>query len=182
MPGLSIPILSCSLAEPELKLIGETASVGCITSSAYFESIDGAGEPRFCRAVEGAAWRRQHPVGRRAVDLCLRHAAGARDPPRRLRRRQRRAARRGQSPLPVSARPDLGRSRQQSLLPHAAPGALRAWRANSGFSGKRTRRSVPTPICRTSTWRRSRKPKRASEMNRAMKRKMKRASHLRVVK
>ena len=37
--GLTIPILSCSLAEPELKLIGENASVGCITSSAYFESI-----------------------------------------------------------------------------------------------------------------------------------------------
>jgi branched-chain amino acid transport system substrate-binding protein len=40
--GLSIPMLSCSLCEPELKLIGSSASVGCITSSAYFESIDGA--------------------------------------------------------------------------------------------------------------------------------------------
>ena len=37
--GLSIPMLSCSLCEPELKLIGSAASVGCITSSAYFESI-----------------------------------------------------------------------------------------------------------------------------------------------
>jgi urea transport system substrate-binding protein len=37
--GLTIPMLSCSLCEPELKLIGPAASVGCITSSAYFESI-----------------------------------------------------------------------------------------------------------------------------------------------
>jgi len=37
--GLTIPMLSCSLCEPELKLIGPDASVGCITSSAYFESI-----------------------------------------------------------------------------------------------------------------------------------------------
>src|SRR3979409_479093 len=39
--GLSIPMLSCSLCEPELKLIGSAASVGCVTSSAYFESIEG---------------------------------------------------------------------------------------------------------------------------------------------
>ena len=39
--NLSIPMLSCSLCEPELKLIGSSASVGCITSSVYFESIDG---------------------------------------------------------------------------------------------------------------------------------------------
>jgi branched-chain amino acid transport system substrate-binding protein len=38
--GLSIPMLSCSLCEPELKLIGPAASIGCITSSAYFESIE----------------------------------------------------------------------------------------------------------------------------------------------
>jgi len=37
---LSIPILSCSLCEPELKMIGSAASVGCISSSAYFESIE----------------------------------------------------------------------------------------------------------------------------------------------
>jgi branched-chain amino acid transport system substrate-binding protein len=37
---LTIPMLSCSLCEPELKLIGSAASVGYITSSAYFESID----------------------------------------------------------------------------------------------------------------------------------------------
>jgi len=40
--GISIPMLSCSLCEPELTLIGPAASVGCITSSAYFESIEGA--------------------------------------------------------------------------------------------------------------------------------------------
>ena len=38
--GLVIPMLSCSLCEPELKLIGSAVSVGCITSSAYFESIE----------------------------------------------------------------------------------------------------------------------------------------------
>src|SRR3954470_5476495 len=38
--GLTIPMLSCSLCEPELKLIGSAASIGCITSSAYFESIE----------------------------------------------------------------------------------------------------------------------------------------------
>ncbi|MGX9425137.1 MULTISPECIES: transporter substrate-binding domain-containing protein [Bradyrhizobium] len=36
--GLEIPMLSCSLCEPELKIVGP-ASAGCITSSAYFESI-----------------------------------------------------------------------------------------------------------------------------------------------
>jgi urea transport system substrate-binding protein len=38
--GVTIPVLSCSLCEPELKMIGGTAAAGCITSSAYFESID----------------------------------------------------------------------------------------------------------------------------------------------
>lgn len=33
-------VLSCSLCEPELKIIGGNAAAGCITSSAYFESID----------------------------------------------------------------------------------------------------------------------------------------------
>lgn len=37
--GISITVLSCSLCEPELKLIGSAAAAGCITSSAYFESI-----------------------------------------------------------------------------------------------------------------------------------------------
>lgn len=34
------PVLSCSLCEPELRLIGPRASVGHITSSVYFASID----------------------------------------------------------------------------------------------------------------------------------------------
>ena len=38
--GLSPTVLSCSLCEPELKLIGGDAAAGCLTSSAYFESID----------------------------------------------------------------------------------------------------------------------------------------------
>ena len=53
--GLSIPVLSCSLCEPELKLIGADASVGCITSSAYFESIDNAENRAFV-----ARWKARH--------------------------------------------------------------------------------------------------------------------------
>src|SRR6202051_4140074 len=53
--GLSIPMLSCSLCEPELKLIGSAASVGCITSSAYFESIEGIENRAFV-----ARWKARH--------------------------------------------------------------------------------------------------------------------------
>jgi len=53
--GISIPMLSCSLCEPELKLIGSAASVGCITSSAYFESIEGAENRAFV-----ARWKARH--------------------------------------------------------------------------------------------------------------------------
>jgi branched-chain amino acid transport system substrate-binding protein len=52
---LCIPILSCSLCEPELKMIGPAASVGCITSSAYFESIDSAANRDFV-----ARWKARH--------------------------------------------------------------------------------------------------------------------------
>jgi len=53
--GLSLPVLSCSLCEPELKLIGSAASVGCITSSAYFESIEGLENRAFV-----ARWKSRH--------------------------------------------------------------------------------------------------------------------------
>lgn len=53
--GLTIPMLSCSLCEPELKLIGSAASAGCITSSAYFESIAGAENRAFV-----ARWKARH--------------------------------------------------------------------------------------------------------------------------
>jgi branched-chain amino acid transport system substrate-binding protein len=53
--GLTIPILSCSLCEPELKLIGSAASVGCITSSAYFESIERPENQAFV-----ARWKARH--------------------------------------------------------------------------------------------------------------------------
>jgi branched-chain amino acid transport system substrate-binding protein len=53
--GVSIPMLSCSLCEPELEMIGRAASVGCITSSAYFESIDGAENRAFV-----ARWKARH--------------------------------------------------------------------------------------------------------------------------
>jgi branched-chain amino acid transport system substrate-binding protein len=52
---LSIPMLSCSLCEPELKMIGSAASVGCVTSSAYFESIE---EPENRAFV--ARWKTRH--------------------------------------------------------------------------------------------------------------------------
>src|SRR5271168_546107 len=53
--GLAIPMLSCSLCEPELKLIGPEAAVGCITSSAYFESIDRPENRAFV-----ARWKARH--------------------------------------------------------------------------------------------------------------------------
>jgi ABC-type branched-subunit amino acid transport system substrate-binding protein len=53
--ALSVPMLSCSLCEPELKLIGPAASVGCITSSAYFESIEETENRAFV-----ARWKARH--------------------------------------------------------------------------------------------------------------------------
>src|SRR5260370_19416747 len=53
--GVTIPMLSCSLCEPELKLIGSDASVGEITSSAYFESIEGPENRAFV-----ARWKARH--------------------------------------------------------------------------------------------------------------------------
>src|ERR1700681_4772245 len=53
--GLVIPMLSCSLCEPELKLIGSAASVGCVTSSAYFESIEQPENRAFV-----ARWKARH--------------------------------------------------------------------------------------------------------------------------
>jgi branched-chain amino acid transport system substrate-binding protein len=53
--GLTIPMLSCSLCEPELKLIGSAASAGCITSSAYFESIEQPENRAFV-----ARWKTRH--------------------------------------------------------------------------------------------------------------------------
>jgi ABC-type branched-subunit amino acid transport system substrate-binding protein len=53
--GLPLPVLSCSLCEPELKLIGSAAAAGCITSSAYFESIEGPENRAFV-----ARWKARH--------------------------------------------------------------------------------------------------------------------------
>jgi urea transport system substrate-binding protein len=53
--GPSIPMLSCSLCEPEFKLIGSAASVGCVTSSACFESIEGDENRSFV-----ARWKARH--------------------------------------------------------------------------------------------------------------------------
>ncbi|MBV9981317.1 transporter substrate-binding protein, partial [Bradyrhizobium sp.] len=56
--GLSTPVLSCSLCEPELKLIGSAAAVDCITSSAYFESIEAPENRAFV-----ARWKSRHGTG-----------------------------------------------------------------------------------------------------------------------
>jgi len=53
--GLAIPMLSCSLCEPELALIGGDAASGCITSSAYFESIAALENRAFV-----ARWKKRH--------------------------------------------------------------------------------------------------------------------------
>src|SRR5258708_11334291 len=53
--GLTIPMLSCTLCEPELTLIGSAASVRCITSSAYFESIERPENRAFV-----ARWKTRH--------------------------------------------------------------------------------------------------------------------------
>jgi hypothetical protein len=48
--------LTPRLCEPELKLIGPPAAVGCITSSAYFESIERPENRAFV-----ARWKSRHP-------------------------------------------------------------------------------------------------------------------------
>lgn len=50
-------VLSCSLCEPELKIIGGNAAAGCITSSAYFESIDLLENRAFV-----SRWKNRHGV------------------------------------------------------------------------------------------------------------------------
>ena len=62
--GVFVPVLSCSLCEPELNLIGSAASVGSITSSAYFESIESPENRAFV-----ARWKARHgPDSRPSVD------------------------------------------------------------------------------------------------------------------
>ena len=144
--GLSIPMLSCSLCEPELKLIGSAAAAGCITSSAYFESIDDDENRAFV-----TRWKARHgsessvSVDGQSTYTCvmllaraIRRAGSAdvacRSPGGR------------QSPLRFPARSGLGGSRQQSLLPDAAPGALSARlpvRDILGSRYSRTSRSIP---------------------------------------
>src|SRR3982074_564931 len=80
---LTIPMLSCSLCEPELKLIGSAASVGCITSSAYFESIERPENRAFV-----ARWKARHgansnvSVDGQSTYVCVMLLARARPPAR----------------------------------------------------------------------------------------------------
>lgn len=46
------PVLSCSLSEPELRLIGPAASVGHLSSSVYFSSIDTPANRNFVRRYQ----------------------------------------------------------------------------------------------------------------------------------
>lgn len=73
-PGLepgSIPILSCSLCEPELHLIGEPASIGHITSAVYFQSIDRAENQSFIAGYRARFGAHTSPsVDAEAAYLC----------------------------------------------------------------------------------------------------------------
>ena len=52
-----MPIVSCSLSEPELAAIGSDASDGHLSSSVYFESVETPENQRFV-----AAWRHRFPA------------------------------------------------------------------------------------------------------------------------
>ena len=119
-------ILSCSLCEPELRLIGPRASVGHITSSVYFSSIDTPENRSFVRRYREMFGSSNLPsVDAEASYLCGLLLARA------VRRagstdvqsvRDGGVARRA----PGAAGPGQGRPREQSLLPDATPRALTA--------------------------------------------------------
>lgn len=59
-----LPVVSCSLAEPELDLIGAEACDGHLSSSVYFSTVASAANARFV-----AAWTRRDPqAGRTSAD------------------------------------------------------------------------------------------------------------------
>lgn len=59
-----LPVVSCSLAEPELDLIGAEACDGHLSSSVYFSTVDTAANARFVEA-----WTRRDPqAGRTSAD------------------------------------------------------------------------------------------------------------------
>ena len=180
--GSTIPILSCSLAEPELKLIGETASVGCITSSAYFESIAAPENRAFV-----ARWKARHGddsipcVDGQSTYVCVMLLARA------IRRagsadvnavRRAAANHRYDSPQgPIWVDPDNNHCFLTPRLARSVHGGQFRifWEADAP--------ERPDPYLSnldlTAIGARAQK---SQEMNRAMKREMKRASHLRVVK
>jgi branched-chain amino acid transport system substrate-binding protein len=180
--GLTIPILSCSLAEPELKLIGENASVGCITSSAYFESIADPENRAFV-----ARWKARHGddsipcVDGQSTYVCVMLLARA------IRRagsadvnavRRAAANHRYHSPQgPIWVDPDNNHCFLTPRLARSVHGGQFRifWEADAP--------ERPDPYLSnldlTAIGARAQK---SQEMNRAMKREMKRASHLRVVK
>jgi branched-chain amino acid transport system substrate-binding protein len=180
--GLTIPILSCSLAEPELKLIGEKASVGCITSSAYFESIADPENRAFV-----ARWKARHGddsipcVDGQSTYVCVMLLARA------IRRagsadvnavRRAAANHRYHSPQgPIWVDPDNNHCFLTPRLARSVHGGQFRifWEADAP--------ERPDPYLSnldlTAIGARAQK---SQEMNRAMKREMKRASHLRVVK
>jgi branched-chain amino acid transport system substrate-binding protein len=69
---LLIPVLSCSLCEPELKLIGSRASAGCITSSAYFETIARPENRAFVARWKARHGQHSHPsVDGQSTYVCV---------------------------------------------------------------------------------------------------------------
>ena len=92
-----------------------------------FREHRGARKSRLCGAVEGPPRRGQQPLRRWTVDLCLRHAARSRHSAARGRRRLAPSGALRPIIATIPRRGGKGRPRQQSLLPDAAIGTLRAW-------------------------------------------------------
>jgi urea transport system substrate-binding protein len=151
--GLSIPVLSCSLCEPELEMIGPAASVGCITSSAYFESIEGAENRAFV-----ARWKARHGTDTNrpmSASCCWRAPSAA--PARPM-------SPRSGAPPPITAT-IRRKARSGSIRPTIIASSRPGWHAPSReaslrYSGRRRLRSVPTPTFPISISRRLRGPTR----------------------
>jgi len=122
--GLSIPMLSCSLCEPELKLIGCRPPSDASRRQLISKSIEGLKIAALWRGGRRAT-ARIAAFRRRTIHLRLRHAACPRHPPRGFRGRRRRVGALRQINRYDSPQGRFGSIPTISLLPHAAAGALR---------------------------------------------------------
>ena len=82
--GSRPPILSCSLCEPELRLIGPRASVGHVTSSVYFSSIDTPENCSFVRRYREMFGSSNLPSVDAEASYLVRPASGTRHTPSRV--------------------------------------------------------------------------------------------------